>query len=48
MITEPSEEEARGGMTEGEKHDLVSDDFKKTARDLGQVQGGKRDVWSEQ
>lgn len=30
-ITEPTEEEARGGMTEGEKTDMVPEDFKKTA-----------------
>lgn len=30
MITEPTEEEAKGGMTEGEKNKFISDDFKKT------------------
>lgn len=29
MISEPNEDEARGGMTDGEKTDMVPDDFKK-------------------
>jgi hypothetical protein len=33
-ITEPTEEEARGGMTEGEKVDL-HEDFRKTGAELG-------------
>lgn len=39
-ITEPTEEEARGGMTEGEKVDLVHPDFRKTGAELGG--GGKQ------
>ena len=34
MITEPTEEEARGGMTEGEKVDMIPDDFKKTEKEV--------------
>jgi len=35
-ITEPTEEEARGGMTQGEKVDLVHEDFRKTGAELGE------------
>jgi hypothetical protein len=34
-ITEPTEEEARGGMTAGEKVDLVHEDFRKVGTELG-------------
>ena len=33
LITEPTEEEARGGMTEGEKNEMLDSDFKKTEKE---------------
>lgn len=39
-ITEPTEEEARGGMTEGEKTNMLSDDFKKVETEF--VGAGKQ------
>jgi hypothetical protein len=32
-ITEPTEDEAHGGMTEGEKVDMIDHDFRKTEKE---------------